>query len=103
MVLNPPGIPHRARIVRFCFPHPPSGPPITRPRASRGSAAQTNGGDATAAAQACQAAGRSHIYLTGRPAEREAALRLAGVRDFIFAGGDALAVLNDTWRRLEQR
>ncbi len=58
---------------------------------------------ATAVAQAFHAAGVSHIYLTGRPGKQEAALRLAGVRDFIFMGGDALAMLNDAWRRLEQR
>ena len=34
-----------------------------------------------------------HIYLAGRPGEQEAALRAAGVSDFIFAGGDALATL----------
>ena len=34
-----------------------------------------------------------HIYLAGRPGEQEAALRAAGIGDFIFAGGDALAML----------
>ena len=43
----------------------------------------------------------SHIYLAGRPGEQEAALRAAGVGDFIFAGGDALAMLRDAWRRME--
>ena len=43
------------------------------------------------AAKALQAAGARHIYLAGRPGEQEAALREAGVADFIFAGGDALA------------
>ena len=46
-----------------------------------------------AAAKALQAAGARHIYLAGRPGEQEAALRGAGVGDFIFAGGDALAML----------
>ncbi len=55
------------------------------------------------AAKALHAAGAHHIYLAGRPGELEAALRSAGVQDFIFAGGDALAVLSDAWRRLEQR
>src|SRR5947209_1381098 len=58
-------------------------------------------GHAVAAAQALQAAGAKHIYLAGRPGELEAALRAAGVGDFIFAGGDALATLQDAWRRME--
>jgi methylmalonyl-CoA mutase len=58
---------------------------------------------ATAAAQALHAAGARHIYLAGRPGKLEATLRSAGVQDFIFAGVDALAILNDAWRRLEQR
>jgi methylmalonyl-CoA mutase len=58
---------------------------------------------AAGAAKALHAAGAHHIYLAGRPGELEAALRSAGVQDFIFAGGDALAVLSDAWRRLEQR
>ncbi len=57
---------------------------------------------ATAAARALHAAGARHIYLAGRPGELEAALRLAGVQDFIFAGVDALAMLNEVWQRLEQ-
>lgn len=48
---------------------------------------------AEAAAEALQAAGARHIYLAGRAGEQEAALRAAGVNEFIFAGGDALAVL----------
>jgi methylmalonyl-CoA mutase len=58
-------------------------------------------GQATSAAKALQAAGAKHIYLAGRPGEREAALRAAGVNDFIFAGGDALAVLQEAWRLTE--
>jgi methylmalonyl-CoA mutase len=58
---------------------------------------------AAAAAQAFHAAGASHICLVGRPGTLEAALRSAGVQDFIFAGADALAALNDAWQRLEQR
>ena len=38
-------------------------------------------------------AGAKHIYLAGQPGELEAALREAGVQDFIVAGGDALAML----------
>ena len=56
---------------------------------------------AVAAAKALQAAGARHIYLAGRPGEQEAALRNAGVGDFIFAGGDALAMLREAWRRME--
>ncbi|GAB1715648.1 MAG: heterodimeric methylmalonyl-CoA mutase small subunit [Nitrobacter sp.] len=56
-----------------------------------------------AAARTLHAAGARHIYLAGRPGKLEAALRSAGVQDFIFAGVDALAMLNDAWQRLEQR
>jgi methylmalonyl-CoA mutase len=58
-------------------------------------------GHAVAAATALHAAGAKHIYLAGRPGEQEAALRGAGVSDFIFAGGDALATLQEAWRRME--
>jgi methylmalonyl-CoA mutase len=57
---------------------------------------------AVAAAKALQAAGAKHIYLAGRPGEQEVALREAGIGDFIFAGGDALAMLREAWRRMEQ-
>ena len=60
------------------------------------------GEHAAAAAKALHAAGARHIYLAGRPGEHEAALRAAGVQDFIFAGGDALAMLTGAWQRLEQ-
>ena len=56
---------------------------------------------AVAAAKALQAAGTKHIYLAGRPGEQEVALRAAAVGDFVFAGGDALAMLQDAWRRME--
>ena len=56
---------------------------------------------AAGAAKALQAAGARHIYLAGRPGDQEAALRGAGVSDFIFAGGDALAALQEAWRRME--
>jgi methylmalonyl-CoA mutase len=58
-------------------------------------------GRAEAAAKALQAAGARHIYLAGRPGEAEAALCAAGVGDFIFAGSDALATLQEAWRRME--
>ena len=56
---------------------------------------------AEAAAKALQAAGARHIYLAGRPGEQEAALRTAGVGDFIAAGSDALTVLQEAWQRME--
>jgi methylmalonyl-CoA mutase len=58
-------------------------------------------GKAADAAKALQAAGAKHIYLAGRPGEQEAAYRGAGVGDFVFAGGDALAALRDAYRRME--
>ena len=58
-------------------------------------------GHATAAAKALQSAGAKHIYLAGRAREQEAALRAAGVNDFIFAGGDALTVLQEAYRLTE--
>ncbi len=63
---------------------------------------KTYAGYATAAAKALQAAGARHIYLAGRAGEQEAALRAAGVNDFIFAGGDALATLQESYRLMER-
>ena len=57
---------------------------------------------AAAAAKALQAAGAKHIYLAGRAGEQEAVLRTAGVNDFVFAGGDALATLQEAFRLVEQ-
>jgi methylmalonyl-CoA mutase len=57
---------------------------------------------AAAVAKALQAAGGRHIYLAGRPGEQEAALRAAGVNDFVFAGGDALAALQDVYKRMDR-
>jgi methylmalonyl-CoA mutase len=56
---------------------------------------------AVPAAKALQAAGARHIYLAGRPGEQEAALRAAGVTDFVFAGGDAVAALQDAYKRMD--
>lgn len=58
-------------------------------------------GQAIVAAKALQAAGAKHIYLAGRPGEQEAALRAAGVNEFVFAGGDALTVLQEAYRLTE--
>jgi methylmalonyl-CoA mutase len=59
------------------------------------------GEHAAAAAKALQAAEARHIYLAGRPGELEAALRASGVSGFIFAGCDALATLQEAYRRME--
>jgi methylmalonyl-CoA mutase len=58
-------------------------------------------GHAAAAAKALQAAGAGHIYLAGRPDEQEVLFRAAGVNDFVFAGGDALAELQDAYKRMD--
>ena len=47
--------------------------------------------EAADAAKALTAAGATHIYLAGRPGELEAALKAAGVQDFIYVGCDVLA------------
>jgi methylmalonyl-CoA mutase len=57
---------------------------------------------AVKAAQALQAAGSKHIYLAGRPGEQEAALREAGVGDFIVTGGDALPLLQKAYELMER-
>jgi methylmalonyl-CoA mutase len=57
---------------------------------------------AVAAAKAMQTAGAKHIYLAGRPGEQEAALRGAGVTDFVFAGGDALLLLQKAYKLMER-
>ncbi len=56
---------------------------------------------AVPAARALQSAGAKHIYLAGRAGQQEAALRAAGVNDFVFAGGDALTVLQEAYRLTE--
>jgi methylmalonyl-CoA mutase len=45
------------------------------------------------AAKALTAAGAAHIYLAGRPGGLEAALKAAGVQDFIYVGCDVVATL----------
>jgi methylmalonyl-CoA mutase len=54
------------------------------------------------AARALRDAGARHIYMAGRPGDREAALTTAGVGAFIRAGDDALAALQDAYRQMEQ-
>ena len=53
--------------------------------------------DASAAVAGLKAAGARHIYLAGRPLEREAALRAAGVQTFIYEGCDVLATLTASY------
>jgi methylmalonyl-CoA mutase len=60
-------------------------------------------GDAAALAAALKAAGARHIYLAGRPAAREAALRDAGVQSFIYEGCDAVATLQAAYDILEAK
>jgi methylmalonyl-CoA mutase len=49
--------------------------------------------EAAPAAKALAAAGARHIYLAGRPLQREAELRASGAQSFIYAGCDMLATL----------
>lgn len=55
---------------------------------------------AAAAAKALQAAGAKHIYLAGRPGDKEAEFRSAGVGDFVVAGGNALATLQGAYANM---
>lgn len=48
---------------------------------------------AVEAAQALKARGAASVWLAGRPGEREAEWRAAGIDGFLYAGGDALADL----------
>lgn len=48
---------------------------------------------AEATAKALKAAGAKLVLMAGRPGEREAALKAAGVDQFLFAGADAVATL----------
>jgi methylmalonyl-CoA mutase len=51
-------------------------------------------------ARALKAAGAQFVYLAGRGGEQEAEWRRAGIDEFVFAGCDALAVLNAAHHRL---
>ncbi len=53
--------------------------------------------EAAAVASALKTAGAKHIYLAGRPGERESALKSAGVQSFIYEGCDALATLRKAY------
>ncbi len=58
---------------------------------------------AEAFAKAFKASGVKGVALAGRPGESEHAWRAAGVDDFIFAGGDAVAALESLYRRIRMR
>ncbi len=49
--------------------------------------------EAPAAVVALKSAGAKHIFLAGRPGEREAAWREAGVQTFVYEGCDLRATL----------
>ena len=51
-------------------------------------------------AKALKAAGAVLVYLAGRPGDQEAALRAAGVDEFIFVGSDVIATLSKAYARL---
>ena len=57
-------------------------------------------GQAEAFAKAFKALGVKGVALAGRPGEFERAWRAAGVDDFIFAGGDAVATLRRLYARI---
>jgi methylmalonyl-CoA mutase len=56
--------------------------------------------EASNAARALSAAGARRIYLAGRGGRLEAALKDAGVGDFIYSGCDAVALLTEAHRVL---
>ena len=56
--------------------------------------------EAVEAATALKQAGAARIYLAGRPGELEAALKAAGVQDFIYVGCDVVATLRAAQRQL---
>ncbi len=55
---------------------------------------------AEATARALKAAGARLVLMAGRPGDKEAALRAAGVDQFLFAGADAVATLADLQSKL---
>jgi methylmalonyl-CoA mutase len=52
------------------------------------------------AAKALAGAGATAVYLAGRPGDVEAALKEAGVKDYIFLGCDALAMLKAALQKI---
>ncbi len=59
-----------------------------------------NAEHAEATAKALKAAGAKLVLMAGRPGDREAALKAAGVDQFLFAGADAVATLADLQKKL---
>ncbi|MCC7250908.1 methylmalonyl-CoA mutase family protein [Hyphomicrobium sp.] len=55
---------------------------------------------AEATAQALKQSGAKLVLMAGRPGEREAALKAAGVDQFLFAGADAVATLKGLQEKL---
>lgn len=55
---------------------------------------------AAATARLLKAAGAKHVLMAGRPGEREAALRAAGIDQFLSAGADAVAILKGLQEKL---
>jgi methylmalonyl-CoA mutase len=55
---------------------------------------------AEAFAKVFKASGAHAVALAGRPGEREAAWRAAGVDEFVFAGGDAVAAMQSLYDRI---
>ena len=62
---------------------------------------ETYAGRAAPFAEAIKLSGAKGLALAGRPGAHEAAWRAAGVDDFLFAGGDAVAALQGLYRRIE--
>ncbi|MBA0053348.1 methylmalonyl-CoA mutase [Streptomyces sp. AJS327] len=56
--------------------------------------------EAAEVAAALRSAGAEQVLLAGRPGERRDALLAAGVDEFVFAGGDAVAVLSSLLDRM---
>ncbi len=57
-------------------------------------------GGLTAFAEAIKLSGAKGLALAGRPGAHEATWRAAGVDDFLFAGGDAVAAMHGLYRRI---
>jgi methylmalonyl-CoA mutase len=61
------------------------------------------GNAAVDAARALATAGAQHIYVAGRPRDLETALKEVGVKDFVYTGCDALAVLRGVYAKIGQK
>jgi methylmalonyl-CoA mutase len=59
-----------------------------------------NAEHAEATAKALKAAGATLVLMAGRPGDKEAAYKAAGVDQFLFAGADAVAVLKGLHEKL---